>query len=112
MPVEDGAVGLLLELLAEEDGVQDDALGVHAAYAQLLQELAPALAVERDELVVRGLPVERWARAELTCESARFTSSCVNMSKDAPLTGTLRSSSWLRSTWGFCCELYGSQKNT
>ena len=31
VPVEDGAVGLLLELSAEEDGVEDDALGVDAA---------------------------------------------------------------------------------
>ena len=62
MPVEYCAVGLLLELLAEEDRVEDDALGVDAADAELLQELAPALAVERDERVVRRLPVERRSR--------------------------------------------------
>ena len=62
MPVEDCAVGLLLELLAKEDRVEDDALGVHAADAELLQELAPALTVERDERVVRRLPVERGTR--------------------------------------------------
>ena len=62
MPVEYCAVGLLLELLAEEDRVEDDALGVDAADAELLQELAPALTVERDERVVRRLPVERGTR--------------------------------------------------
>ena len=62
MPVEDCAVGLLLELLAEEDWVEYDALCVDAADAELLQELEPALPVERDELVVRGLPAERRAR--------------------------------------------------
>ena len=62
MPVEDGAVGLLLEPLAEEYRVEDDALRVHAADAELLQELAPALAIERDELVIRGFAVERRAR--------------------------------------------------
>ena len=54
MPVEYGAVGLLLEPLAEEDGVEDYALGVDAAYAEFVEELASALPVERDERVVRG----------------------------------------------------------
>ena len=62
MPVEDGAVGLLLELLSEEDRIEHYALCVDAAYPELLQELAPALPVERDERVVRRLPVERGAR--------------------------------------------------
>ena len=48
--MEDGAVGLPLELLAEEHWVEYDALGVDAAYAEPVQELAPALPVERGEL--------------------------------------------------------------